>query len=80
MRPSKQPAITISAWRTLGKSKHKWDSRSFAAGLLVGAGLAVGVILFVELLLFDVNTIGLGLLLAAAATFVLRVFAKAGSL
>jgi hypothetical protein len=74
--------IAVSAWRTLGKGEHNWDSRSFAGGLLVGAGLAGGVLLFVEpeAVLFGVHTIGLGFVLTFAATFVLWVFAKAGSL
>jgi hypothetical protein len=74
--------IAVSAWRTpLGKGEeHLWDSRSFAAGLLVGAALAGGVILFVErvIMLFGVvDRRGLGFVLALVATFVLWVFAKA---
>ena len=74
--------IAVSAWRTLGKGEHNWDARSFGIGVLVGAGLVAGPILFVEpeAVLFGVHTIGLGFVLALAATFVLWVFAKAGSL
>jgi hypothetical protein len=74
--------IAVSAWRTLGKGAHNWDPRSFGVGVLVGAALAAGPILFVEpeAVLFGAHTIGLGFLLTLAATFVLWVFAKAGSL
>ena len=74
--------IAVRAWRARGKGERSWDSRSFAGGLLVGAGLAAGVILAVEPehVLFGVHTIGLGFVLVIAATFVLWVFAKAGSL
>jgi hypothetical protein len=67
--------IAVAAWRTPGN----WDPRSFGVGVLVGAALAAGPILFVEpeAVLFGVHTIGLGFVLASAATFVLWAFAKA---
>lgn len=74
--------IAVSAWRTPGKGQHNWDAHSFGVGVLVGAALAAGPILFVEpeAVLFGVHTIGLGFVLALAATFALWVFAKAGAL
>jgi hypothetical protein len=77
--------IVVRAWPTLGFGNvdHLWDYRSFWAGLLVGAALAGGAILFVEpnvVLFGTVHTIGLGFVLAVVATFFLFVFAKEGSL
>jgi hypothetical protein len=72
--------IAVFAWRTPGKGNHNWGSRSFAAGLLVGAALAGGLILATEpaaVLFGSVHTIGLGFVLAFATTFVLYVFANA---
>jgi uncharacterized membrane protein len=74
--------IAVSAWRARERKQKQWDSRSFAAGLLVGAALVGGVALFVEseTVFFGIHTIGLGFLLALGATFVLWVFAKFRSL
>jgi len=71
--------IAVSAWRAGHQKRDKWEPRSFWFGLLAGAGLACGISLSVEQerIVFGINTIGLGFMLALMATLVLLAFAIA---